>query len=443
MQSNYSQTRQRVTEQHIIANPKKLSQKRKVKFRQRYNWNNIIVFICMLSFAVYIGDSLVRKSDRSRIETAFLEYGDVKSSIEKEMVIIRDSRVLLAPADGNYELIYPEGVRVKKGQPVAKSTSQENIEDYNELIYLIDSRISHIDNPEAISKESSDLSAINNKLETLYKNLQTRIQNDEIKYIDSIKKDIEILNDKKQLYFVDNEGTTKEKLLERKAALLKEKSSKNSTIYADSLGLVSSYCDGLESTLNIPNIKNLTVSQLRKVSNIENINYSAEIKKGEAIATIADNSHWYLACEVTKNDIDHIQSEKKVAIEIEDVAFSAVLEDFYKDKNGKFLGYFRVENDEFNFFEKRKFNAKIIYQFSKGIAIPNTAILEKDGKIGIFVVERTGIANFKPINEIAAKDTNYSAIEYNVITDRGNDTINIYDEVILNPENIKEGDRVR
>ena len=59
------------------------------------------------------------------------------------------------------------------------------------------------------------------------------------------------------------------------------------------------------------------------------------------------------------------------------------------------------------------------------------------------MVERTGVANFKALDEVAAKDDQYTAIEYSVITDKKADTINIYDEVILNPQNIKEGDRIR
>lgn len=423
---------------------KKNNQKHKKKpLRVQYKWNNVIIAICIVSFAVYIGDSLIRKADRNKIETEYIGYGNVKSQIAKDMVIVRNSKVLLAPTDGNYELIYPEGTRLKKGQPVAKSKNQESIEDYNELINIIDSRISDMENPNVLIGESNDLSAINNKLEGLYRNVQTRIQSGDIKYIESLKRDINTLNDKKQLYFIDEEGTSKEKLLEKKNQLLQERSNKNSTVYTDTIGLVSSYYDGHETVLNILNMKNLSVAQLKKIENTDNINYAAPIKKGEPVATIVDNEKWYLLCEITKEDIDHIQSERAITIEIEDIVFIAYLEDFYKDKNGKFVGYFRVSDERFDYFEKRKFKANIVYQASTGIAIPNNAITEYEGQTGIFVVERTGVANFKPLEEIAAKDNQYTAIEYNVITDRKADTINIYDEVILNPKNIKEGDRIR
>lgn len=421
---------------------KRKKHKRKSKGKQ-YKWNNIIIAICIVSFTVYTGDSLIRKADKNKIETEYIGYGNVKSQISKDIVIVRDSRVLLAPTDGNYELIYPEGTKIKKGQPIAKSKNQESIEDYNELLEIIDSRISDIENPDVLIGESNNLSEINNKLEALYRNVQTRVQTDDIKYIESLKRDINTLNDKKQLYFVDEEGTSKEKLLEKKNQILQEKNNKNSTVYTDMIGLVSSYYDGYESTFSIANIKELSVSQLKKIENTDNIDYATVIKKGEAVATVIDNTKWYFVCEVTKEDIDHIQSEKPITIEIEDILFTAYLEDFYKDKNGKFVGYFRVNDERFDYFEKRKFKANIIYQSSQGIAIPNSAIIEYEGETGIFVVERTGVANFKALDEVAAKDDQYTAIEYSVITDKKADTINIYDEVILNPQNIKEGDRIR
>lgn len=422
---------------------KRPKKKRKKKLRDRYNWNNIVIAIGILAFLIYFGDSLKKEADRNSIETDFIAYGNVKSSIDKEVVIIRDDRVLLAPSDGYYELIYPEGDRVKKGQAIAKSKNQESSEDYNDLIEIIDARINAIENPDVIVGDANDLLAINNKLESLYKNIQSRIQNDELEYIDAIKRQIETLHDKKQYYFVNEEDITKEKLLEEKNRLIAEKNNKNSTIYADAIGLVSSYYDGNEKQYNMTNIKNLSLSQIKKLENGTNINYESLIKKGEPVAIISDNSKWYFLCEINKSDIDAIESEKAIRVEIEDIEFTAKLEDFYKDKAGKFLAYFRVEDDRFDFFEKRKYNAKLIYESSEGIAIPNEAIIDYKGEQGIFIVERTGLAHFKAIKEVSAKDEHYTAIEYSYVVERGKDAINIYDEVILNPQNIEEGQRVK
>ena len=421
----------------------KKTKRPKNKIKNKYKWNNIMIALCAVAFLFYFGDSLIRKADRSNIETTFIGYGNVKSSIEKEIVIIRNDRVLLAPSDGHYELIYPEGDRVKKGQPIAKTKNQESSEDYNELIEIIEARINDIENPNVSTGESNDLTAINNKLEALYRNLQARVQNDEVEYIDKIKREIEVLNDKKQYYFMDEENITKDKLLEEKNRLINEKTNKNSTIYSDSVGLVSSYYDKNESVLNIPNIKNLSVSQLNKIENTSNIDYTSLIKKGEPVAVISDNSKWYFACEVTKGDIDVIESEKSMAVEIDDVKFNAKLEDFYKDKSGRFVGYFRVEDDRFSFFEKRKYTANLIHQSSEGIAIPNEALTQYQGKTGVFVVERTGVAHFKAISDIAAQDNKFTAVEYAYITEAGKNSVNIYDEIILNPNNIEEGQRVK
>lgn len=424
-------------------NRQRPTRKSRRTFGTRLRWNSIVVALCLIGFSLYIAQILLQKADQSKIYTDYLSYGDVKSIIEKDMIVVRNSTVLTAPSDGTFELIFPEGVRVKKGQPVAKSTSQESAEDYNELLSIIDSRISDIDNPNVLIGVSNDLSAMNNRLESLYRNAQTRIQNDEIEYIESLKQDIRSLNDKKSLYFSGDEGITKTQLLQQRAEILEKKNTRNTTVYTSTIGIVSGYIDGFEGVLNIPNMLNLSVAQLKKIQNTDSIDYSRQIKKGDPVVAIVDNEKWYLVCEVTKEDIGHIASGKEITIVIEDISFSAVLEDFYKDKQGKFVGYFRVEDDTFQFYQKRSYPAQIIYKSSKGIAIPNSALIERDGVLGIFVVERTGVANFKPIIEIAAQDEKFTAIAYQGPKDQGADAINIYDEVILNPKGIEEGDRIK
>ena len=87
--------------------------------------------------------------------------------------------------------------------------------------------------------------------------------------------------------------------------------------------------------------------------------------------------------------------------------------------------------------------ANLIHQSSEGIAIPNEALTQYQGKTGVFVVERTGVAHFKAISDIAAQDNKFTAVEYAYITEAGKNSVNIYDEIILNPNNIEEGQRVK
>ncbi len=421
---------------------KEKKRKKKKSFLKQYKWDYIFLAIFILSAVVYYADSVIKASRMKQIYTSIVDFGVVESSTTKQMVIIRNDKVLVAPSDGYYELSYPEGERVKTGLPVVRSKNQNASENYTKLIELIDSRIALLGS-ESRTLQDNEVEKINNRLEYLYRSAQGRIENDEIEYIEIIKKELISLNDRKRYFFSDGSAVSKEELLKQKQQLLTEFDSKNTVVISDMNGLISSYYDGHEKELNILNIRNLTVSQLEQIKNVSGIDYSTEKKKGDPVAVISENYRWYLACEVTEEDIDNIASERPIFIEIEDKRFRAYLEDFYKGTDGKFVGYFRVEDDKFNFFEKRKFTAKLIFQSSNGLVLPNSALTDIDGKSGVFVVDMTGIARFVEIKDIVAEDDKNIGVEYDASVQNINQGLRLYDEVIINPSGIVEGQRVR
>lgn len=421
---------------------KEKKRKKKKSFLKQYKWDYIFLAIFILSAVVYYADSVIKASRMKQIYTSIVDFGVVESSTTKQMVIIRNDKVLVAPSDGYYELSYPEGERVKTGLPVVRSKNQNASENYTKLIELIDSRITLLGS-ESRTLQDNEIEKINNRLEYLYRSAQGRIENDEIEYIEIIKKELISLNDRKRYFFSDGSAVSKEELLKQKQQLLTEFDSKNTVVISDMNGLISSYYDGHEKELNILNIRNLTVSQLEQIKNVSGIDYSTEKKKGDPVAVISENYRWYLACEVTEEDIDNIASERPIFIEIEDKRFRAYLEDFYKGTDGKFVGYFRVEDDKFNFFEKRKFTAKLIFQSSNGLVLPNSALTDIDGKSGVFVVDMTGIARFVEIKDIVAEDDKNIGVEYDASVQNINQGLRLYDEVIINPSGIVEGQRVR
>ena len=413
------------------------------KSRSRHRWDGILIIVCLLAAGMYLAEALITSARNSNIQTEIVDFGKVESFQDKTMVIVRNEKVLLAPAEGYYELIYPEGERVKKGLPVAKSKNQESLENYNYLIELLDARIAMLETNGAQASSDNELSKINNRLEYLYRSVQERIQKGELDYIDKLKKEIVSLNDKKQYFFPNEKMLSKNELIAEKERLMQEKNNRNSTVYSNMVGLLSSYYDGYDSDLSILNIKNLTITKLEKIQNVPSIDYSTEKKKGDPVAVIAENFKWYLVCEVFPEDIERIASEKPVTIEIEDKRFVGYLEDFYKGSDERFVGYFRIEDEKFDFYEKRKYQARVIFESSDGLAIPNKAVIEYEGKLGVFVVDITGVARFVELTEVSAQNENYTGIKYDPVQQGSADVLKLYDEVIVNPAGIKEGQRVR
>lgn len=407
--------------------------------------DKILIVLIILTSLFYIGANIYTDVGSSRIKTTIIDIGEVRNTVDKDLVIIRDEMVFNAPAQGYYELIYPEGERVKKGTAIAKTKNQNTTDNYRYLLELIDARIKSIENNIEMVISENELNKVNNRLEYLYKEIQNRLSLGELSYIDSLKKEIQTLNNKKQYLLKEDEGEGKtvEELKIEKAEIENILKTQNSIVYSNYIGILSPFYDGYEDKLNFTELKNLSVSDIIGIKDSPPIDYNEKKSKGEALGRIVNNNKWYFACEVTKEDIEYIQTEKPVNIIIEDKIVKAYLEDFHKGSDDKYLGYFRVENENFIFYENRLYSGEIEYQYEKGLKIPLSALTYRDQTMGVYIVDRTGNAVFKKVDRIACKNEEYFAITYEATYTRNPEKINLYDEVIVNPEGVKEGQKVK
>lgn len=418
---------------------------KKKKKRSKLDYNKIATCLVISFIGIFLIYNIIYMIEISHIKTIIVDIGEVSRTVNREMVIVKNEKIFYAPSDGYFELIYPEGEKVKKGVAIAKTKNQSSNQNYRYLIELIDSRIASLKNNSAQKNTESELSKTNNRLDYLYKEIQNRINIGDTEYLDILKKEIILLNNKKQYLVPMEDGHTKsiEELKQERAELESLLKSKNSLVYSNYIGIITSYCDGYEDKLKIENIRDLSVSDIKDIKDVEAIDYSKPKVKGDPLGRIVDDYRWYLVGEVTKEDIENIYSEKPVYIYIEDKKIKAYLEDFYKGKDQKFIGYFRVEDQNFKFFEKRKHNADIEYEYAKGLKIPMSALVEKEQKMGVYVVDRTGTAIFKEIPKIEARNKEFFAIPYETSYKKDLTKINLYDEIVVNPEHVTEGKKVK
>lgn len=419
--------------------------KRIKKKKKRIDFNIVIMIVVLFCISVFVMYNLYNMVNISSIKTIIVDIGEVSRTVKRDMIVVKNEKVFYAPSDGYFELIYPEGEKVKKGQAIAKTKNQSDSVNYNYLIELIDSRIASLKNNSEEKNTEEELNKTNNRLDYLYKEIQNRLNTGEIEYIDILKKEVIALNNKKQYLVPAQDGHVKsiEELKTERTELKKQLESKNSLVYSNYIGIVTSYYDGYEDKFNIRDIKNINVSDIKSVKDSEPVDYSILKSKGAPLGRIVENFKWYLVCEITKEDIDYIYTEKLVNIYIEDIKIEARLEDFQKGSDGKFAGYFRVEDENFKFYEKRKYNADIEYEYQKGLKIPNSALINKDGKNGIYVIDRTGTSVFKAIDQVGAKNEEFFTIPYEATYKKDLKKVNLYDEVIINPDNVVEGRKVK
>src|SRR5690606_11470765 len=94
---------------------------------------------------------------------------------------------------------------------------------------------------------------------------------------------------------------------------------------------------------------NLSVNDITSFKDINNIQKKEQANQSEVVGTIVNNHIWYFACEVTADDIKLIEREKPISVYIDDMKITAVLEEFYKGSDQKFVGIFRSSDEGFDF----------------------------------------------------------------------------------------------
>ena len=422
---------------------KRRNRRRKMNFGA---WNRATWLLAGVSFVLFVLWNVWKGAVFASVEIGTIDVGQVISVADKKAVIIRKEQNIVAPQEGYVDYIVPEGQRVRKGTNVAVMRSGYNLDDLQDSLRLIDYKLKEKQNVDVSKDLTMEINKRNLELQTLYADLQKRIFSGEEEYLESLKQEIISLNEQKKFLedSVQGKNVTVEELKAQKQKLLSQINGNEYYIKAPMTGIVVAYSDGYEDKLTFENRNNLTVSDIGRIKDYDEVDLKKKILAKKSVGRVVYNFKYYFACQVDKEDIDHIISEQPVTIYVENQEITAYLEDFHQGDDGKFLGLFRVEDELFHFYEKRCFNIKVEYQNRKGLKIPKSAVFKgKDGNDGIFVIDEAGVAVFREIRDPVAEDKDYIICKYNSQIPREADDIKLYDSVILNPIIVKEGDKVR
>lgn len=184
---------------------------------------------------------------------------------------------------------------------------------------------------------------------------------------------------------------------------------------------------------------------LRDIKNLTNRNFikESDLVQADILLNIVNNHIFFIAFEISPEDMLKIQRGNTYKVFTDVDEFNISLDEFHEDKDGNFIGIFRSTDDSLSFLENRTVDAKIRTNYSKGIGIPKEALVTLDEKKGIFIVDLVGIARFREIKNVLDEDEDFLVISKSHFGQDVLFPLNINDEVIMNPKNIKHLDIVR
>ena len=393
----------------------------------------IFAYIIINGITVFIGKN---------IDTLVVSNEKIEEYITTKGLLIRDEYIINSTMTGNIEAYFKEGDKVKNLDKVAyvynDNIDEENLEELEKL----EKEVIQIEEGQS-SIIKADVDKVNKKIEKNKDNIQTKLIQGKLGISKEVVELEEHIKDKNKLLKSD---LNSKPIINKKEEInkLNNKIEKNSDILqTNKSGIISYKFDGNELKYNIDNISELTIDDIEYTENeyIDILNEGV-IKHGQPIARIINNIKQYLAIVVEENEIMNFKENNSVIIRDKNNQINAKVHNIYT-KNDKNVVVFEISEQNIEINDTRVAEFDIIYKSIEGIKIPKSSIVKKDNVEGVYIVSETGSAKFTEIKGTSYENEEFIVIDYYKNEIEGVKTIDIYDEIILEPKKVKNGFAVK
>lgn len=393
---------------------------------------SIIVIIFIICFAYNIIALFINPTD-----TFMIENGKISVSEETIGYVIRDEKLFQGENYKNgISQIKTEGQRVAKGDPIFRYYTN-NEENLTQKIAELDLQIQDaLDQNNNIY--SSDIASLDRQIEDKLSKVSSANKLSDVK---EYKKEInDALTKKAKLTGeLSPSGSYIKELISKRSKYEEQLNSGSEYIEATVSGMVSYKVDGLEEVLTPKSFENITEEYLS----------SLKLKTGEMIpssnesAKIVNNYYCYIATILKSDEANSAELNDNVQLVLSTGdEIKASIDYIAEQESGSKLIIFKITNCVDKLINYRKMSFEIVWWNANGLKVPNSSIVERDGK-NYIIRKRVGYTDDILI-KVLKKAENYSIIEnytslelkelgYSTEEIKNMKNISLYDEILLNP----------
>ena len=393
---------------------------------------SIIAIIFIICFAYNIIALFVNPTD-----TFMIENGKISDSEEAVGYVIREEKLFQGQNYKNgISQIKTEGQRVAKGDPIFRYYTN-NEESLTQKITELDLQIQ-----DALEQSSniysSDIASIDRQIEGKLSQISALNKKSDIA---EYKKEISTALTKKAKLTGDlsPSGSYIKELISKRSKYEEQLNSGSEYIEATVSGLVSYKVDGLEETLTPEGFENLTEEYLN----------SLKIKTGEMIPSsnesgkIVNNYNCYIATILKSEEAKNAEVDDNVQLVLSTGdEIKATINYISEQESGSKLIIFKITNCVEKLISYRKISFEVVWWNANGLKVPNSSIVERDGK-NYIIRKRVGYTD-DILVKVLKKAENYSIIEnytslelkelgYSTEEIKNMKSISLYDEILLKP----------
>jgi len=392
---------------------------------------SLVVFGLFIYFIVNLGIDLFYKEQSTYLVTV----GTLNIENQYDALVLRNELIVDTNLSGKITYFANEGSVIEKNDQVA--------EIFNDGTELVAS--------EATERELNrkkiefDYNLLEYEITTLRNEILFQMTAKEYAQIPSLK--YELLLKLERL----DKLQTENKFLSNRTASYSEKTigegvlmeGQKQAIYAPASGVLTYKIDGYEDFLTIDNLYNINYDEIGGFIFEESSLVKASVNTKDKLFKIVDNANYFIAAIVSNDEIDTYKNVQSISAVIDGKTYKGEVYDvFTNQKNAVAVIQLREGFD--GFFSRRLINCSIVRENYRGLKIYMDSIVNKDGQIGVYSVNKERKLTFVPI-KVLGYDEEF-AIVYNEQFYELNSgvvrSIKANQEVVRNAIRYKEGERI-
>ena len=355
------------------------------------------------------------------------------NSVVMNAALIKTEEVYQAGRHSYFTTQAKEGEKVKKGLENLSVTKSAN-DVIDKKLAAINKRLKDLD------YDTSDDIGLDNKVMTSkIKALQISINQKRYEDLSQILNSTEDDEDK---YYESIKNYSIDKLLEMKDELLINKRSDAPSIRVSMSGIVSYFIDGLEDKYTNKNFDAIFEKDLLEDSK----NYSINKAQSNDKFKIFDNFSMNILAFSNNEKLEDVGVNDVVLIEWDltgTKTYARVLKKEKVDKTYKFLLNIRERISEL--YKDRFSKMEIIFDEYKTFKLPKSALIDKGSEKGVYIKDIDNTIRYRRVllvgsdrdNIYVMRTDDNGLMKYKKLKFR---SIKYYDEVVVFPSTVKEGD---
>lgn len=417
--------------------------------RRRNNKKKRLRLLLLLLPLALIFIVLFNKTNAITFETSKPTKTEYMDKIDTKGFLILNEKTYTAQGDGVVDYSVRDGERVPKDFVVANLNLMVDVTDLKDELLKVQSAIEHKNqnlNPSNTNYEISDTEI--NLIGTIQDALIKDEMNGVLEAIETLE-----LNTKKNVDISEISSLinlSNQELEDRRDELSREISTSNVVYKSEVAGIVSYKIDNLEDVLTEESIPEIDYNFLLENTPKEITGQQNQVKMGDPLYKLIDNFLYYISIPIDNvEEISNYSKGDSVELLINSkITLRGTVEEINKtDNTGVMTVRLKEKLSEVGF--DRQLDVSVVKDKDSAFVIPTKSIVEINNQLGVYVLELNGIVRFRPIDIITQRDldTIISVGDSNgYIKDINNEdvrTLTVFDEVIIEPGNIEEGQIIR